>query len=126
LTSAWTADQLDRIGSAPELEIAVPRADGTPGSWTPIWVVCANGDVFVRTWYRRTTGWFGRILRTEQARIRVPGVEADVRADNVSAESSLRAAVDDAYRAKYGGGGSTDRMIGDEAAATTLRLSPTV
>jgi hypothetical protein len=120
----WTADQLDRIGSAVELEIAVPRSDGTPGSWTPIWAVCADGEVFVRTWHRRSTGWFGRILRTERARIRVPGAEAEVRAEDVGAKpSTLRAAVDDAYRAKYGRG-STDRMVGDEAAATTLRLVP--
>jgi hypothetical protein len=120
----WTADQLDRIGSAVELEIAVPRNDGTPGPWTPIWVVCADGEVFVRTWYRRSTGWYGRILKTQRARVRVPGVEAEVHAEDVGAEpSTLRATVDDAYRAKYGGGGSSDRMVGDEAAATTLRLT---
>jgi hypothetical protein len=112
------------IASARELEIAVRRSDGTPGSWTPIWVVCADGQVFVRTWYRRSTGWFGRILRTGRARIRVPGVEVDVHAEVVGAQpSTLRAAVDDAYRGKYGGS-SADRMVGDEAAATTLRLIP--
>ena len=122
---AWTSKQLDLIGSAPELEIAVYRTDGTTRAWTPIWAVCADGEVFVRTWYPRPTGWFGLVLRTERARVRVPGVEADVRAENVGAESSsLRARVDDAYRSKYGGG-SSDRMIADEAAATTLRLIPT-
>jgi hypothetical protein len=119
----WTPEQLDLISSAPELEIAVYRSDGTRGSWTTIWVVCANGEVFVRTWYRRATGWFGLILRTERARIRVPGVEVDVRAEDVGAEpTTLRTAVDDAYRRKYGGN-SSDRMIGEDAAATTLRLN---
>lgn len=120
---AWTREQLDLIGSAPELEIAVYRSDGTRRSWAPIWVVCADGDVFVRTWYRRSTGWFGLILRTERARVRVPGVEVDVRAEDVGESSTQRAAIDDAYRTKYGGA-SADRMIGDEAAATTLRLIP--
>ena len=119
----WSPEHLDLIASAQELEIAVHRGDGTPGSWTPIWVVCADGDVFVRTWYRRSTGWFGRILRTGRARIRVPGVEMDVQAEDVGADASLRMAVDDAYRAKYGGS-SADRMVGDEAAATTLQLVP--
>jgi hypothetical protein len=119
----WAPEQLDLISSAPELEIAVYHADGTQGSWTPIWVVCANGEVFVRTWYRRPTGWFGRILRTERARVRVPGIEVNVRAEDVGAEpSTLRAAIDDAYRSKYGGS-SSDRMVGDDAAATTLRLN---
>ena len=35
--------------------------------------------------------------------------------------SGLRVGVDVAYRDKYGGG-STENMVGDEAAATTLRL----
>ncbi len=120
----WTPEQLDLIDAAPELEIAVHRSNGTLRSWVPIWVVCANGDVFVRTWYRRPTGWFGLILRSERARVRVPGVEVDVRAEDVGAHPpTLRTAIDDAYRDKYGGA-SSDRMTGDEAAATTLRLIP--
>ena len=105
-----------------ELEIAVRRADGTLRPWTPIWVVHVVGDVYVRTWYRRDTGWFGLALSTRRARVRVPGVEVDVRIEDVGVgPSGLRDDVDDAYRDKYGGG-STENMVGDEAAATTLRL----
>ncbi|MBV9969611.1 MAG: DUF2255 family protein [Xanthobacteraceae bacterium] len=119
---SWTAEQLAHIGAARELEIAVRRADGTLRPWTPIWVVHAIGDVYVRTWYRRDTGWFGHALRGGRARVRVPGLEADVRVEDVGTGSSaLRADVDDAYRAKYGGG-STGNMVSDDAAATTLRL----
>ena len=54
--------------------------------------------------------------------MRVPGVEVDVRIADVGlGPPGLREDVDDAYRTKYGGG-STGNMIGDEAAATTLRL----
>jgi hypothetical protein len=35
----------------------------------------------------------------------------------------LHAAIDAAYRAKYGRHGGTERMVTDEAAAATLRLS---
>ncbi|MGO3325915.1 DUF2255 family protein [Gordonia sp. (in: high G+C Gram-positive bacteria)] len=52
----WTDEQLERFDAVRELEIAVRRADGTLRSWTPIWVVCVGGDVYVRTWYCRTTG----------------------------------------------------------------------
>lgn len=77
--------------------------------------------MYVRTWYRRDTGWCGRVLRSRRARIRVPGVEADVVVDDVGTDH--RTAVDDAHRAAYGryGAAALDRMIGD-AAATTLRL----
>jgi len=118
----WSPEQLDRIGGARELEIAVCRTDDTLGPWKPIWVVRVAEEVYVRTWYRRSTGWFGHALRSHRARIRVTGVEADVRVEDVGVgPSGLRAAVDDAYRKKYRGGSTSD-MVGDEAAATTLRL----
>jgi hypothetical protein len=119
---SWTDEQLARIDAARELEISVRRADGTLRAWTPIWVVHAVSDVYVRTWYRRDTGWFGHALRSGRARVRVPGLEADVRVEDVGAGSpGLRADVDDAYRAKYAGD-STGNMVTDDAAATTLRL----
>jgi hypothetical protein len=127
MTIAWSADELARIGRADELEIAVQRADGTPRRWVPIWAVCVGDQVFARTWYRRDTGWFGAVLDSRRARIRVPGVEADVAVENVGDDQGeLRAGVDAAYRAKYGryGGPTVDRMTTDDAAATTLRLIP--
>ena len=122
---SWTPEQLALIDVARELEIAVHRADGTLRPWTPIWVVHAGGDVYVRTWYRRDTGWFGLALRTRRARVRVPDVEVEVRIEDVGVgRPGVREDVDDAYRTKYGGG-STGNMVGDEAAATTLRLRAT-
>jgi hypothetical protein len=119
---SWTAEQLALVDAARELDIAVRRADGTLRPWTPIWVVHVGGDVYVRTWYRRDTGWFGLVLSTRRARVRVPGVEVDVCIEEVGiGPSGLREDVDDAYRAKYGGG-STGNMVGDEAAATTFRF----
>ena len=89
---SWTAEQLALVDAARELDIAVRRADGTLRPWTPIWGV------------------------------RVSGVEVDVRIEHIGVgPSGLREDVDDAYRDKYGGG-STGNMVGDKAAATTLRL----
>ena len=119
----WTRDELQRIGGAPELEIASRRADGALRRWVPIWVVSAGGQVYVRTWYRRETGWFGQVLASHRARIRIPGLEADVAVEDVGAGAAgLRAGIDDAYRAKYGPSCGTERMVTDEAAAATLRL----
>lgn len=121
----WTAEELQRIGVAHELEIATRRADGTLRRWVPIWVVSTGGQVYVRTWYRRDTGWFGQVLATPRARIRVPGLEADVVVGDIGVGTpEVRAGVDAAYQAKYGRHGGTERMVTDEAAAATLRLSP--
>jgi len=82
--------------------------------------------VYVRTWYRRDTGWFGHVLRSHRARIRVPGLEADVTVEDVGeGPAELGESVDTAYRTKYGSAGS-ESMVTASAAATTLRLNPEV
>jgi hypothetical protein len=127
MTVTWSPDELARIDSAHELEIAVKRADGTLRRWVPIWVVCAGEQVYVRTWHRRETGWFGQVLLSGRARVRVPGLEVDVAVTDVGeGAAQLRADIDGAYRTKYGryGGSSVDAMVGAEAAAATLQISP--
>lgn len=69
MSASWSPDELHLVDAAEELHIAVVRFDGSPGRWVPIWVVCAGGQVYVRTWYRRDTGWFGQALRSGQARV---------------------------------------------------------
>jgi hypothetical protein len=119
---AWSADELGLLDAAVELEIAVRRGDGSLRPWVPIWVVCADGQTYVRTWYRRDTGWFGHALEVGRGRIRVPGLETDVRIEPVRQTSAaIDAAVDAAYVTKYGEGGAAS-MVTPEATATTLRL----
>jgi len=127
VTAGWSREKLERIGRAEELRIATKRADGTLRRWVPIWVVCVGEQVYVRTWYRRDSGWFGHVLDSRRARIRVPGLEVDVAVEDVGEDrANLRAGVDAAYRTKYEryGGTSVDRMVADDAAASTLRLIP--
>ena len=115
----WSTEQLNAIDGADELEIAGRR-------WTPIWVVRVGDQVFVRTWHRRDTGWFGHVLQEGRAKVRVPGVAAEVTVEDVGVgPAGLRAGVDAAYRAKYGryGEGTVAQMVSDTAAVTTLRLS---
>jgi hypothetical protein len=127
MSAIWSAEQLARIGRADELRIAVQSLDGTLQRWVPIWVVCVGDQVYVRTWHRRDNGWFGHVLESRRARIRVPGLDATVTVQDVGKndDAELRAGVDAAYRAKYGRYGSTtvDRMVNDDAAATTLQLN---
>lgn len=127
MSAIWSAEELAQIGRADELRIAVQGLDGTLRRWVPIWVVCVGDQVYVRTWHRRDNGWFGHVLESRRARIRVPGLDATVAVHDVGddKDAELRAGVDAAYRAKYGRYGSTtvDRMVNDDAAATTLQLN---
>ena len=121
MTASWSTDELRLITAAGELQIAVKRADGSLRGWVPIWVVCAGGQVYVRTWYRRDAGWFGHALRSRRARIRVPGLEADVTIEDIGdASTQVTTDVDAAYRTKYSDAGS---MVTATAAATTLQLN---
>lgn len=121
----WSEQELERIGAAEELEVAVVTPEGGVRKAVPVWVVRVGDQVFVRTWHRRETGWYGRALTSRRARVTVPGVEADVTVEVVRGEQ--RDAVDAAYSAKYAryGSGSVDPMTTEEAVATTLRLNRT-
>jgi hypothetical protein len=127
VTSGWSEEQTERIRAAEELEIAARRTDGTTPTRVPIWVVCVDGQVYVRTWQRRRTGWFGQVLDSGRAWISVPGLKAEVAVEDVGGDDSdRRAGVDDAYRKQYGhyGRSTIDRMVTDDAAASTLLLVP--
>ena len=81
----------------------------------------------MRTWHRRDSGWFGDVVVSHRARIRVPGLEADVAVEDIGeGAAGLRAAIDVAYRTKYGryGPSSVGPMVADAAAAASLRLDP--
>lgn len=116
---SWTARELGELASARVLEVSAPRADGSYGPWTPIWVVVVDSEVFVRTWHRRETGWYGRAVRHGRLRIRVAGEPVDVLVEVVGDANAD--AVDAAYRDKYGTGGAQS-MTTPEAVAATLRL----
>lgn len=122
--TTWPADVLVRIAAAAELDIAVQRPDGTFRRPTPIWVVTVAEQVYVRSWHRRDTGWFGAALVSTRARIRVPGAAADVTIIDIGdRDDRLRTAIDTAYSTKYGATGAAS-MVTSAAAATTLQIIP--
>jgi hypothetical protein len=119
--SAWAARELRALSETLEIEISAPRRNGRPGDAVPIWVAVSGADVFVRTWQRRETGWYGGAVRSGSAHIRVGDLDVDVTvADIGDADADV---VDAAYRAKYGELAARSVMTPD-AAASTLRLLP--
>jgi hypothetical protein len=123
VTAAWTADELERIGAAEELELAPLGADGAPRRPVPIWVVRAGGDLYVRSWRGTAGAWFRAAQARHAARIRAGGVERDV--DLAEAGGDVNAAVDAGYLDKYGRYPSyVEPMVRADARATTLRLVP--
>ena len=56
--TAWTSDELTKIGKAEELEIASLRPDGALRHPATIWVVRVGDDLYVRSYKGRTSAWF--------------------------------------------------------------------
>lgn len=120
---AWTDDELRRIGEAHELQIASVRLNGELRSRTPIWVVRAGDDLYVRAAYGSGSGWHRVARVTRKARIWAGGVEKDVTIED--ADDSVLDEVDAAYREKYGRSSSiVDTMTDEEHRGSTLRLVP--
>lgn len=115
----WSHDQLQDLAGTVEMSISAPHIGETPRTWLPIWVVVVEDEVFVRTWRRRRTGWYGRAVELGQAWIRISGEPIRVIVTDVGSRDSDT--VDHAYRTKYGAGAST--MVDGEAVASTLRLT---
>ena len=53
--TGWTADELEKIETADELEIASLRSDGRLGSKRTIWVVRVDDDLYIRSMNGRTS-----------------------------------------------------------------------
>jgi hypothetical protein len=122
--NTWTNDELQRIADAGELEIAPVRRNGDLRRATPIWVVRAGNELYVRAAYGADKGWHGVARRSRAARIAAGGIERDVTIED--ADRGVLDAVDAAYRDKYGRryGQIVDSITDAEHRLTTLRLVP--
>jgi hypothetical protein len=76
--SAWTSEELTGIGTATELQIASRRRDGTLRNPRTIWVVRVGDDLYVRSMYGRTGGWFPGTQVRHEGHIRAGDVDKDV------------------------------------------------
>jgi hypothetical protein len=122
--SAWTEDELTRVGDAEELQVASYRADGSLRPYVTIWVVRSGDDLFVRSAYGPENGWFRRARASRTGRIRAGGVERDVAF--VDAAPEVHEALDTAYEEKYRRhpANVVQTVVGPAVIDTTFRLAP--
>ena len=122
----WTREELNKIGTAEELEIASLRRDGTLRKPTTIWVVRVGDDLYVRSAYGPTSAWFRGVQVRHEGRIRAGGVEKDVSFGDAGAEPNLNDQIDTAYRTKYRRYEETyiKPVVSPEVRSTTIKLVP--
>ena len=70
--TAWTGEELGRIGEARELQLASERPDGTLRPYVTMWVVRAGDELYVRSAYGPGNPWFRRAKVSGAGRIRSP------------------------------------------------------
>ena len=122
--TAWTNDELNKIGNAEELQIASLRKDGSLRSMRIIWVVRVGDDLYVRSVNGRTSDWFRGVQTRHEGRIHAGGVEKDV-AFVEESDPMVSDQIDAAYEAKYRRYASIIPSINSPTArAAAIRLVP--
>jgi aryl-alcohol dehydrogenase-like predicted oxidoreductase len=115
--TGWTSDDLTRIGTADELELASVRRDGTLRKPRTIWVVRVGDDLYVRSMYGRAGGWFPATQVRHEGHIRAGGVDKDVSFADADPPSTTPSTSPTATS-------TTATANGSSAASSTLRPEP--
>jgi len=123
--TTWTSDELDKIGTAEELQITSLRRDGTLRKPVTIWVVRLGDDLYVRSVNGRTAAWFRGTLVRHEGHIQAGGVDKDVAFEEVL-ETGIIDRIDAVYRIKYRKYAPqyVDPLMVPEARAATIKLVP--
>ena len=122
--TAWTSDELNKIGKAEELRIASLRADGTLRKPVIIWVVRLDDDLYVRSVNGRTSAWFRGVQTRHEGHIRAGGVDKDVTFVE-EPDSNINDQIDAAYATKYRRYASIISSINSSTArAASIKLVP--
>ena len=124
LTTPWTSEELNKIGTAEELEIASRRRDSTLRNLVTIWVVRHGDDLYVRAVKGRMGPWFRGTQTRHEGHIQAGGVDKDVAF--VDADSNLNDPIDEAYRTKYRRYATSiiDSILSGDARSATIKLVP--
>jgi hypothetical protein len=119
----WTKDELRAIAASDDLHIAPLREDGvTFGTPTWIWSVVVDDDLYVRAYNGQSSRWYEAALRQKAGKVTAAGITTGVAFEPVDGPINDR--IDNAYRRKYRDSPYLSPMIGAQARAATVRITP--
>ncbi len=121
----WTSDELNKIGTAEELQIASLRRDGTLRNPVTIWVVRLGDDLYVRCVNGRAGAWFRGTQTRHAGHVRAGGVDKDVTFVEEN-DANVNGQIDAAYRTKYRRYAASiiNSIVSSEARSATIQLVP--
>jgi hypothetical protein len=122
--TAWTKDELTRIGNTEEVQVATRRRDDTLRKPVTVWVVPHGDSLYVRSVGGPGAAWFRGTQERHEGRIRAGGVEKDV--TFTDAVHDLDDEIDAAYRTKYRryAGRILNSVLTPQARSATIKLVP--
>jgi hypothetical protein len=122
--TTWMSDELKKIGTAEELQIASLRRDGTLRKPVTIWVVRLGEDIYVRSVNGRNAAWFRGVQTGYEGHIRAGGVDKDVTFVEET-DSDINDQIDTAYTTKYRRYASIAKsMVTLAVRAATIKIIP--
>ena len=121
----WTKDELNKIGTAEELQITSLRHDGTLRNPVVIWVVRLGDNLYVRSVKGRTGAWFRGTQVCHEGRIQAGGVQKDVTFVEETGPE-INEQIDAAYRTKYHryAASIVNSIVSPGARSATIKLVP--
>lgn len=121
----WTSEELNKIGTAEELQIASVGREGTLRKPVTIWVVRLGDDLYVRSVNGRNGTWFRGTQVRHEGRIWAGGLEKDVTFVE-EPDPEINEQIDAAYRTKYRryAASIVNTIVSPEARAATIQLIP--
>ena len=90
---------------------------------TVIWVVQAEGDLYIRSYLGDAGAWYQRALANPSVALILDGLRAEFEAVPANDPRSIEM-TSQALREKYARSGSLEAMLAPEILHTTLRLAP--
>lgn len=122
--TTWTSEELSKIGTAEELQIASLRTDGTLRKPVIIWVVRVDDDLYVRSANGRSGAWFRGVQTRHEGRIQAGGVEKDVTFVEET-NPKVNDQIDAAYLTKYRRYPQyVSPMVTPDVRAATIKIVP--
>ena len=122
--TTWTSDELNKIGTAEELEVASLRRDGTLSNPVTIWVVRHGDDLYVRSVNGRAAAWCP--WHSGAPRRPHPRGGVDKAVTFVEADPDINDHINVAYRTKYRRYAASiiNHIVSAGARSTTMKLVP--
>jgi hypothetical protein len=119
---SFTADDLERLARADEIEIETQAPDSPPHR-TVIWIVVEGDEVFVRSVRGRAGRWYREAMANPAVAIHVDGRRLPATAIPATDPDSLER-TSTALRTKYDRVPGLRPMLKPEVLDATLRLEP--